>query len=63
MRPADRGYLSAMCPFGEVKRGYRQAMLKIHPDKHMQHWDKHIRATEMFKEVTLRYNAVRDREA
>jgi predicted GNAT family acetyltransferase len=48
----DANYLTTTSAEKAVTKVYRRALLKIHPDKHMQDWKQHIRATEMFKGVT-----------
>jgi len=52
----EQGYLKRGDTFKEVSRSYKRALLKIHPDKHMDNETKHIRATEVFKYVSHAYN-------
>ena len=40
----------------EVSKSYKRALLKIHPDKHMDNESKHLRATEVFKYVSQAFN-------
>lgn len=39
----------------KVNKAYKKALLKIHPDKHMNEHAKFVRATEMFKYVNEGY--------
>lgn len=40
----------------EVSKSYKRALLRIHPDKHMDNESKHLRATEVFKYVSQAFN-------
>lgn len=59
--PDHKLYLSLTSPVATVNKAYKRAMLKIHPDKHMNDWEEQIRATEMFKEVTNKLQLFRKR--
>jgi membrane protein involved in colicin uptake len=45
-----------------IGKAYKRAMLKIHPDKHMGDGNDHVRATEMFKHVTARYEELKKKQ-
>jgi DnaJ domain len=53
----DDLYLTRNSSLKVIKRTYRKALLKIHPDKHVNDWQAHIRATEMFKAVNSAYTS------
>ena len=56
--------LSSHSSSAKVKRAYRRALLKIHPDKHDQDdFEAHLRATEVFKVVNAAYLAFTSRES
>ena len=40
----------------DVSKSYKKALLRIHPDKHMDNESKHLRATEVFKYVSQAFN-------
>lgn len=53
-------FLTRSCSASAIAKAYKLAMLKIHPDKNLdKDYSAQIRCTEMFKEITSRYNSFR----
>lgn len=53
------GFLKRSDGLKEVSKAYKKALLRIHPDKHMDSDAKHLRATEVFKYVSQAFNDYR----
>jgi hypothetical protein len=53
------GFLKRSDGLKEVSKAYKKALLRVHPDKHMDSDAKHLRATEVFKYVSQAFNEYR----
>eukprot|EP00466_Bigelowiella_natans_P010078 jgi/Bigna1/80110/fgenesh1_pg.67_\ len=57
----DKLFVHRRSTYATVNKAFRKACLKIHPDKNMGDFDKHVKATEQFKVVNQLFADYKER--